>query len=138
MAGTLVAACLALANKSVGLMTGLISHNYPPAAGFTPFSVTYPDEGDMDSEQIPATRGLHYIISEIHVSATDLALAIERTIPMVEAFCKAVLADPTLGGACDTVVGPITYKFGRLSWGGKQDEHIGIRFRVQVKIRQVS
>jgi hypothetical protein len=103
-----------------------------------PFSVSYPEEGSIDSEEVPATKGLHTIITEIHFRTTVLELTLADAQPMIEEFAKAVLADPTLAGTCDTVVGPIRYKFGWLTWGGKKEDHVGPQFRTTVKIRATS
>lgn len=103
-----------------------------------PFSVSYPEEGLIDSEQSPATRSLHTIITEIHFRTTVLELVLEASIPIIEEFAIAALVDPTLAGTCDTIVGPITYKFGWLTWGGKKEDHVGVQFRTTVKIRATS
>lgn len=103
-----------------------------------PFVVSYPEEGNVDSEQTPATKGLHTIITEIHFRTTSLELVLPVAIPIIEAFAKAALVDPKLAATVDTIVGPITYKFGWLTWGGKREDHIGPQFRTTVKIRAVS
>lgn len=103
-----------------------------------PFVVSYPEEGFIDAEELPATRGIHTIITEIHFRTKILELVLPVAIPIIEEFAKAAMADPTLAGTCDTIVGPITYKFGWLTWGGKREDHIGPQFRTTVKIRAVS
>jgi len=102
------------------------------------FAVSYPRSGEIDADQLPATKGLHTIWTEIHFPTTVLELTLPAAIPVVEQFAKAALADPTLAGTCDTIVGPITYTFGRLDWGGEKENHVGIRFMTVVKIRAVS
>lgn len=102
------------------------------------FAVSYPRSGEINSEELPATKGLHTIWTEIHFPTTVLEITLPAAIPVVEQFAKAALADPTLAGTCDTIVGPITYTFGRLDWGGKKENHVGIRFMTVVKIRAIS
>jgi hypothetical protein len=102
------------------------------------FAVSYPVEGSVDSEQIPATRGIHTIVTEVHYVLKTFEKALENSTALIEEFSKDVLADPTLAGTCDTVVGPIQYKFGYLNWGGQMDNHIGPRFFTTVKIRATS
>ncbi len=102
------------------------------------FSVSYPRSGEIDSEELPATKGLHTIWTEIHFPTTVLEMTLPAAIPVVEQFAKAALADPTLAGTCDTIVGPIQYTFGRLDWGGKKENHVGIRFITTIKIRAIS
>ena len=102
------------------------------------FAVSYPREGTIDAEQLPATKGIHIIITEVHFQTTMLETALESSIPIIEEFAKTALADPTLNGTCDTIVGPIEYQFGLLSWGGQKENHVGPRFFTKVKIRATS
>jgi hypothetical protein len=139
MAKTLDDVIKQLTSVAEGLSSVEAGDSYAKATyNVSVFAVSYPFEGNIDAEQIPATRGLHQIITEIHITTKTLENALPLSIPIIEEFAKAVMADPTLGGTCDTVVGPIEYKFGYLNWGGQKDNHVGPRFFTTVKIRATS
>lgn len=139
MAKSLVDCCARLQTLAAATFPGMNAPQYPKDGMVKmPFAVTYPGVGDIDSETVPGTRGIHKIYTEIHYGQIELALSMEKSMPAIEAFAAEVLRDPTLAGTCDTVVGEVHYDFGWLTWGGKQESHIGVRFAVTVKIRQVN
>lgn len=103
-----------------------------------PYSVCYPESGQLMSESFHATRALHTVLVEFHIAPrTMLGEAVEKAIPFVEAYNEKLTLDPTLSGACSNILlgqeSNVTYQFGRLEWGGV--ENIGIRFRITIKIR---
>lgn len=134
MAKSLVGVCQRLQTLAQGL-----GYNSPPfpkeSTTLLPLSVAYPQEGNIDSETLPATKELHTVVLELHRKNTTLDLVLPTAIPEINTMSKAILADPTLNGTCDTIVGPIRYKFGKLGWGGQMDVHIGTQFLITVKIR---
>jgi hypothetical protein len=133
-----VAGALELSPKASGA-DALVSPDYAEEhISSGPFAVSYPRSGSIDAEELPATKGSHEIWTEIHFPTTVLEITLEAAIPVVEQFAKAALADPTLAGTCDTIVDGIRYQFGRLDWGGKKENHVGIRFITTVKIRATS
>jgi len=139
MAKSLVDVCKQLQAVAGGLPGIETAPDFPKeSVSVQSFSFSYPETGSMDTDTLPATRGIHDVNTMIGFRNADLAVVSEKATPMVEAFAKAILADPTLAGTCDTIVGPVTYKFGRIPWGGKMEEFIGIKFTVKVKIRATS
>lgn len=99
------------------------------------FAVSYPFEGNMEMITVGDYKGLHTIITEIHFTTQVLESVLPNSIPIIEEFLEAAMADPTLSGTCDTIVGAIQYRFGFLSWGGQRENHVGPRFWTTVKIR---
>jgi len=136
MSKSLDNACKALQTVAAGLESVEKAEEYAKeSATLGVFAVSYPEEGEVDAAQLPETKSIHTIITEIHFKTVALELTLADAIPMIEEFAIAALADPTLGGTCDTIVGPIHYRFGYLNWGGKKESHVGPQFRIKVKIR---
>lgn len=136
MAKSLDAVCKALQAVALALASVEKADAYAKESStMMVFAVSYPEEGEIDASQLPNTKSIHTIITEIHFKTTMLESVLPKAIPIIDEFAIAALADPTLGGTCDTIVGPIHYRFGYLSWGGKKDNHVGPQFRTKVKIR---
>ncbi len=108
----------------------------PEGAGMFPFAVSYPRSGSL--VRITDTwKGLHVLITEIHVERSMLPAAVEKAQAYIESFPNRILNDPTLGGSVSTIrmddAAPVTYEFGVLKWGSVQT--IGVRFSITVKIQ---
>lgn len=105
-----------------------------------PFSVAYPERGQIFGESGNLIRGIHVIIVEIHVARTILKEAVKLAKGYVEEFSAKIVADPTLNGAVDNVLfeaeQQVTYEFGRLEWANTPT--IGVRFHIPVKIRNAT
>lgn len=129
---------LAEAIKQIQVVTGGLAgiksapSTAPEAAGAFPFAVAYPRSGTLTINSYSWGTLLHTIYVEIHVARTLLPAAIDQALPYVESFASALVADPTLEAAVDTVNG-IRFTFGKMEWGGV--ETLGWRFEVDVKIK---
>lgn len=134
-----LAGSLAALQTVAGACSGVKSAPvYPPEnTSVFPFSAAYPERGILTGEAAGQARHLHTVIVEIHAAPrTILSKAVESAVPLVEEFNRRLVADPKLGGACDTIVWPIPYEFGVLAWG--TTETIGTRFHVTLKIREAT
>jgi hypothetical protein len=105
----------------------------PEEMGQFPFAVAYPKSGAFRLESAGFGTYLHTLICEIHMARIMLPRAVAQAIPYIESFAGLLIADPTLSGSV-TAVNAVRYEFGRLSWAG--EEHIGVRFEIDVKILQ--
>lgn len=114
----------------------LAPQKVPDNAAVFPFAVSYPEMGEVNSESYDATRALHTIITEFHVSNVMLGQAIDTVMPLMEEFHRRVKLDETLNGEVSNIVWPVTYQFGRLTWANA--ETIGVRFHVPVKVRGIA
>jgi hypothetical protein len=109
---------------------------YPPEspADF-PFAVTYPDSGTSDLHSGNFITNLPEVVTEIHLSALDLAATAERAYPYLELFGKAIMDDIYLSSALTAGEGgvrsPIRYEFGYLSYFGHPT--VGWRFFIPIK-----
>lgn len=102
-----------------------------------PFAVAYPGGGSFDLRSSGWYKGLHTIILEVHIARKDLPRDIATAMPFIELIPAALDANPTLNGAVDTIVSPITYQFQELGWEGDVLT-LGFRFNIQVKINTVN
>jgi len=104
-----------------------------------PFVMTYPNNGIFKSDTGAGTiRGIHQITVELHVSDNKMPQSLKQIDKYIEAIPKAIMDDPTLGGAVATIGGddvePIAYQYSIFTYAGVQT--IGIEFTIQdVKIR---
>jgi len=130
-----ISAAIANIQNKVATLPGIKAAPSEPPEGMGqfPFAVTYPKNGSFRLESAGFGTYLHTLICEIHVARVILPRAISQTIPYIESFIQIVLSDPQLGGTV-TSANVIRYEFGRLVWAG--EEHIGVRFEVDVKILQ--
>lgn len=102
----------------------------PDQAKMFPFSLVYPGEGEWTMEPVGWKKALHSIVIEIHVQRRDLP----RDFESVVGFCESVpnvlfkeLVADKWDATVDTI-GPITYIFGVLGYGGI--DTIGFKFTV--------
>ena len=110
--------------------------NPPDAMLAFPFSVTYPGTGTWITESAGQKKGLHNLVCEIHVQDIGgLGVAYQASVGYGDTVPNALMSDPTLGGAVDTIVGEIRYTYGYLRWGSTEDQHLGWRFEITVKDR---
>lgn len=137
MSGTLVEAIIAAQNiVEATAYIGYAPDMPPEQAAVFPFSVCYPDSGQFRLNQIGWTTDLHKLILEIHYSQTLLAPVIKKAVTEMPLIVQALLADPTWGGAIDTISGTIEYVFGELEYGSKKT--IGTQLTIPIKIQTTS
>lgn len=113
--------------------------DYPPDnIAVFPFAVVYLERGVVMAEAADQSRNINAVIVEFHVNRTLLPAAIQTATTYIESFGDLLVNDPTLGGACDTILmgvsENVTYEFGWMEWGGVRT--IGVRFHVPVKVRR--
>lgn len=100
-----------------------------------PIAVAYPSKGEIFSQSGVWRKSLHTIALEIHTARKDLPTDISRTINYVELVGDALVTNPTLGGAVDSIVFPLKYGYGELEWVGDVIT-LGYQFLITVKINQ--
>jgi len=103
-----------------------------------PFCMTYPASGTLNREQAGVKRDIHTIFSEVHINPVNLGPSVEKMMSVLEEYALALQQNPTLTDTSDaitvdTIVYPIRYSFGSLRWA--EEEHLGFRFEIDVKIR---
>jgi hypothetical protein len=82
-----------------------------------PFAITYAGTGDYDAGPAGMGKGLHTLITDMHVARQpNLALAVKLQHTLLDDFANDILSDPTLGGTVDTITtgegGPaLRYRF---------------------------
>lgn len=109
--------------------------NYAPEAmNQFPFSVSYATSGTWAIPSGGWKKGLHTIITEIHIARGILPKAIETAMPYCESFPNKIFSDPKLSNTVDTV-NEIRYTFGFLSWAGEKEVHIGWKFEIDLKMQ---
>ncbi len=130
---TLEAAIANLQSKALALSGMKAAPTDPPeASSVYPFAVSYENTGSLELESFGFANDRAVIFTEFHVSRQMLPLAIKTALSLRDPFLKAIMADPTLGGAVSTVVSPVLRAFGRLEWADTPT--IGYRFMTTVKI----
>lgn len=102
------------------------------SAGAYPFAITWAAAGSFEQQSLTSRTGLHTIATEIHVARKDLARDLALALPYVQTFPDAILDDPTLGAAVDTVLS-VTYIGQPSNWGGV--DTWCYHFETRVKIR---
>lgn len=109
--------------------------NPPEAINQLPFSICYVRTlAQMELQSAGFATGLFTLIWELHFARHSLPRAVELATPYAELFLAKIIADPKLGNTVSTVTS-IRGKFGRLGWGGKEDQFIGWQFEIDVKLR---
>ncbi len=122
---------------AVGALDGVRkAPDYPPEQlNQFPFAVCWAAEGTFEYSTPGVRKGLHVIELALHVARNgDLPREVALAMPYIETVPDALMADPTLGGTVATIVGPITYEFGPLGYGEKEQNTLGFLFRIRVKI----
>ena len=100
--------------------------------GAFPFAVSYERVGTLNIRSASFGDDLATIFCEIHVARQSLPQDIALAMTFRDAFLRAILADPTLGGTV-SAVNQVRRTFGAMEWGGMQT--IGYRFEIDVKVR---
>lgn len=112
-----------------GGLTGIRQAPTDPTetANAFPFAVTYSGGGSYLPFGLgkALTRGVHRIVTEIHVARKDLPRDVAALIPFPDRYLAALQADYTLSGAIINIEG-LDYDFGALQWGGL--DTLGWRF----------
>lgn len=116
--------------------TSISSPDYPPEDLILPMQICYPyqleDQGQSDGwRKVMATLYL-----ELHLARVQLEIDAKASVGYYEDLMQALWANPQLSGAAQTIDARgrgIQAIFGGLSWGSKDNAHIGWRFIMDVK-----
>lgn len=102
-----------------------------------PFSVCYPATGSISAETAGAQKDLMTVNLDLHVNRIDLPTDVQTILSFFTAFAPLLIADPTLGGAVDTIVmeqdDPIRWNFGQMQYA--EIKTVGLRYAIKLKIR---
>lgn len=104
----------------------------PDSANIFPFVVSYAKSGDWTSMSSGFKKGLHTIVTEIHIARADLPKALEQAMPYAESFPNKILGNPTLNGKVDTVIA-MRYEFGPLKFAAQ--DTVGWKFSTDIKMQ---
>lgn len=97
-----------------------------------PITISWPEDGTLTPNDATFTTGLHTIRCEMHVNRAMLRLAVQTLTGWAEQFPKLLAGDPTLDGAVDTIVFPVTYTVQSIQWDDTPT--LALVWRVPVKI----
>lgn len=106
----------------------------PESMNAFPMAVTYVASGNVSMKSASWCTTFPTLVVEIHFIRANLGMAVTEALPYFEPFIQAILADPKLGGAVDTI-DDFNFSFGYLTWNGMPEiETIGWKFELKVKI----
>lgn len=103
----------------------------PEALGSLPAFTNQPIAAESHLSAGKLCKGLYTIRSTLWVARGDLKVAENTARPFLNRFEDAIFTDPTLGGKCETVVGPIRATYGTMLWA--ETPYIGWTFDLTVK-----
>lgn len=102
-----------------------------------PFVITYPITAQPSLMANGYTKVLYTLAVEFHLARGILPSQVAVAEGMLPRAMNLFLASTTLSETVDTVEsseGMIRVRFGRLSYGGQREVHIGFRIEVPIKI----
>lgn len=107
--------------------------DYPPdAMSVYPFAVCFVGSGEFTCMSGEWYKGLHTLTLQLHWPRKDLARDVTKAMAMIDTIMNELTENPKLANTVSTIVYPIRYTFGALSWGGV--DTIGFDFKITVKI----
>lgn len=104
-----------------------------------PFSIVYPLRAQPSSYANGYMKTLYTLAVEIHLARGILPHQVALAKNMLPRAQKIFIVHPTLEDTVDTILnapGDILVRFGRFSYGGSKDVHIGFRIEATVKITE--
>ena len=102
-------------------------------SGIYPFFVAWNGGGELNAADDSWERGLWTITCQLHFKRTDLWRAEAYASPYARTVARALIADHTLTGTCDTFGRILISPLKPMAWGDVQT--IGYEFTIeQVKI----
>lgn len=133
---TVKAAISDLQAKALAL-PGIVSapESIPENSSAFPFAITYERYGELIPRASAWGDDIVTLVTEMHVSRQFLGVAINTAMELRDPFLKALIEDPTLGGAV-SVVNAIRRTFGAMEYAGQKT--VGYRFEIDVKVRVVA
>lgn len=102
-----------------------------------PFVITYPITAQSSLEANGYYKHLFTLAVEFHLARGILPEQVAVAEEMLPRAIELFLANTTLSETVDTVQsssGNIRVRFGRLSYGGQREVHIGFRLELPIKI----
>lgn len=102
------------------------------SADVLPVAISWPENGTLTPNDATFTTGLHTIRCEMHASRDMLKDAVQKITGWAEQFPKHLAGDPTLDGAVDSIVFPVTYSVQSIQWG--ETPTLALVWQVPVKI----
>ena len=102
----------------------------PEGLSVFPCFINYPQRGELHWAASDFARSDHTIVCELHVTRQSLPQDEALARPFVGLFRNMIVGHITLEGTCEQVLPPITYEYGRLTFG--TETHLGVRFIIRV------
>lgn len=106
----------------------------PEASNAFPCSVAFINDGTVSVDDASTTRELYTIRVDLHYNRTNMRKAYADLNAAIPAYARLLAGDPTLSGAVDTIVFPVTCTVGSLLWN--EQETLAASFLVPIKIRE--
>lgn len=121
-------------NAVLSTMTGIERwYDDPPESlNQFPCGLSYASNGEMSVASFGASKALHTITFEVHHARTISQEAIDAAKVWPDRVLAKLAANPSLNGACDTVVWPVRWQAMPLPYG-TDELHYGVRFSMTVK-----
>ena len=92
--------------------------DYPPEdASILPLAVAYIAEGTGQADNATTARLLLTVNVDIHFSRVSLKSAYTQINAVIPEYLKRLAADPTLGGAVETINFPVAFRVLPAEWG---------------------
>lgn len=104
----------------------------PESINEFPCGMAFLTSGELTTVSSGLARGLHTIRVAIYLQRQVLPDAAAAAKPWPYRVFRALAADQRLGGACDAMVWPVTYRVGPMQYG--RDVHFGVALDLTVKV----
>lgn len=112
--------------------------DYPPESmSQFPFGLAYLRDGNATFEA-GWIKDVYTIVCELHFARQVLPADIAKAMPYNRLMLTALHGDPTLNGTVDTIISPVEWRFGLLTYGADVDRHLGWRWAITVKQQTVA
>lgn len=127
--------------QSYALLAGAKEAPNDPTEGAVefPFSVCYPNAGQISSLSGQARKDITTLFLDFHVSRSNLPADMQAVLGFFEKFPDYLIRDPRLGDTVNTIVfdAPgISFQFGEMSYGDIKT--VGLRFSIPVKMQRAT
>ena len=100
-------------------------------AAVLPFSIAHLTEGTATADNATTLRFLPTVTVDFHFSRVSLRNAYAQVDLIAREFPRRLAADPTLAGAVDTIVFPVSFNVAAAEWD--RVTTIVLRFQVPLK-----
>lgn len=103
-------------------------------AGVLPLAIAYPADGSCSAEDATTARMLLTLRVDIHVSRISIKAAYQQINAIIPEYLRRLAGDPTLSGAVDTIVFPVTFSVAPAEWDKVVTQMVS--FTIPVKVRE--